>query len=254
LRGGPGSDGNIPSLLTALRRAGVRYVTFGSDNTEDFNQSGLQVRAIEAGLMLTPTYDPADLGPHGVFILRHDRVAGDPPPCRTMDDGSGVYVVLQSALQPFDDYTFICPGRNPEIYRRTAPLPPGVIAQTETQLPEPYRGRTATIMRAMRRQGVVEVEFDPSSDDVPWFASGALTKMAAAAGLALPVTYAPASLGAHDAFMVRHADGPGNPPPCLRYPDGTGLYIVLGNPVIPFSSYELYCPTRVPRSYPASAG
>jgi hypothetical protein len=101
---------------------------------------------------------------------------------------------------------------------------------------------------------VVEVEFDPSSDDVPWFASGALTKMAAAAGLALPVTYAPASLGAHDAFMVRHADGPGNPPPCLRYPDGTGLYIVLGNPVIPFSSYELYCPTRVPRSYPASAG
>jgi Dolichyl-phosphate-mannose-protein mannosyltransferase len=254
LRGGPGTDGNIPSLLTALRRAGVRQVTFGGDNTEDFNQSGLQVRAIEAGLTPTATYNPGELGAHGVFILPHVRVAGDPPPCRTLDDGSGVYVVLGSALQPFDDYTFICPGHKPEIYRRTAPLPPGVIAQNETQLPEPYRGRTATIMRAMRRQGVVEVEFDPSSDDVPWFASGPLAKLATAAGLTLPANYAPASLGPHDAFMVRHADGTGNPPPCLRYPDGTGLYIVLGNPVIPFSSYELYCPTRVPRNYPASSG
>jgi hypothetical protein len=254
LRGGPGTDGHLPSLMSGLRAAGIQTVTFDGSDTEDFNTSGLQVRAIEAGVTPASVYDPANLGPHGAFLLRHVRVAGDPPPCRTLEDGSGVYVVLKNALQPFVDYTFICPGRRPEIYRRTAPLSPAMVVQGEAQLPEPYRDQIATIMRAMRRQGVVEVQFDPASENVPFFAPGPLQNMALSTGLTLPSTYAPGSLGPHDAFMLRHLDGVGNPPPCLRFPDGSGLYIVLGDALMPFSSYTLYCPTRHPREYPATTG
>jgi 4-amino-4-deoxy-L-arabinose transferase-like glycosyltransferase len=256
LRGGPGTDGRIPSLMRDLKRAGIRTVTFdgASANVVDFNYSGLQVRALEAGLQPAAVYDPGHLGPHGAFLLRHAPVAGDPPPCRRMDDGSGVYVVLGNAIAPFESDTFICPGHTPETYRRTAPLSSDVAAQLEAQLPEPYQSKISTVMRAMHRQGVGQVEFDAPSATVPFFAAGPLAKLATANGLGLPPTYAPGSLGAHDAFMFRHADGAGNPPPCLSFPDGSGLYIVLGNALKPFSSYELYCPTRTPRLYPASAG
>jgi len=256
LRGGPGTDGRIPSLMSALRRAGIRSVTFdgGSADAIDFNTSGLQVRALEAGLAPTDAYDPANLGPHGAFLLRHFPVAGDPPPCRRMDDGSGVYVVVGNAAQPLETDTFLCPGHTPETYRRTAPLSPDVTAQLESQIPQPYQSRIAAVMSAMHRQGVALVEFDAPSSDVPFFAAGPLAKLAAASGLSLPATYSPATLGPHDAFMFRHADGPGNPPACVGFPDGTGLYVVLGDAVKPFSAYELYCPTRVPRLYPASGG
>lgn len=256
LRGGPSSDGQIPSLMRGLKRAGIRTVTFdgASADAVDFNQSGLQVRALEAGLQPAAGYDPGHLGPHGAFLLRHVPVAGDPPPCRRMDDGSGVYVVLGNAVQPFEADTFICPGRTPATYRRTAPLSPDIAAQVEARLPAPYQSEISTVMRAMRRDGVARVEFDAPSATVPFFAAGPLAALAAAIGLSLPPTYAPGSLGPHDAFMFRHADGAGNPPPCLGFPDGSGLYIVLGDALKPFTAYQLYCPTRAPRLYPASGG
>lgn len=152
-------------------------------------------------------------------------------------------------MKPFDLYTFICPARVPAIYARTAPLPPaedsnGVIIGAPRTL-------LLSVMGALRRQGVRRVEFDAGSANVPFFAPSGLRRLAAASGLRVPGNYAPQSLGPRDAFMLRHAAGGGNPPACGRFPDGTGLYVVLGNPVIPFSSYRLYCPLRTPRFYAA---
>lgn len=249
VRGGPGHDGDIPSLMRGLRRAGVRSLTFdaGSSNSLDFNISGLQVRAIEAGVPVNYAYNLSALGPRDAFMLRHVPQPGDPPPCRRLDDGTGVYVELGDPLKPFAKYTFICPGRSPEFYRRTAPLP--VITTDITGAP---RRMLLRIMRAMRRQGIKVVEFDPASANVAFFERIGLQKLAKLARLGTPPVYNPQALGIHDAFMLRHPAGADDPPPCGRFPDGTGLYIVLGNPVIPFSDYRFYCPLRRPRFYRAA--
>jgi hypothetical protein len=164
-----------------------------------------------------------------------------------LDDGTGVYVELGDPLKPFAKYTFICPGRSPEFYRRTAPLP--VITTDITGAP---RRMLLRIMRAMRRQGIKVVEFDPASANVAFFERIGLQKLAKLARLGTPPVYNPQALGIHDAFMLRHPAGADDPPPCGRFPDGTGLYIVLGNPVIPFSDYRFYCPLRRPRFYRAA--
>jgi 4-amino-4-deoxy-L-arabinose transferase-like glycosyltransferase len=127
LRGGAERDGDVLALMRGLKRVGVRTVTFdaGSTDSADFNTSGLQVLAIEAGLPVTTVYNPAALGPQDAFMLRHVLQPWDPPPCQRLRDGTGVYVVLGYAYIPFSNYTFICPTHHPLLYKRTAPLPPG---------------------------------------------------------------------------------------------------------------------------------
>jgi hypothetical protein len=253
LRGGPTTDGHIPSLMTGLYRAGIRTLIWegASTDLENFNQSGLNVRAIEAGMNIAELPANGVLGPHVAFVLGHYRVAGDPPPCRQLEEGEGVYVVIDNAFVPFETYTFICPGRHPEIYRRTAPLSPDVEAAIEPALPRPWLERYTRLFRDMREQGITEVQVDYASSDVPFFARVQTLALASHLGLAAE----PFNPGTHDvdeAFLVRHAAGAGEPPPCLRFPDGTGLYIVRGYAYIPFNQYEFYCPTRTPRMYAAS--
>jgi hypothetical protein len=123
LRGGAEHDGDILALMRGLKQAGVQTITFdaGSSNDIDFNTSGLQVLAVEAGLPPTVVYNPGGLGPRDAFMLRHVMQPGDPPPCQRLNDGTGVYVVLGYAYIPFPNYTFICPGHHPLFYKRGAP-------------------------------------------------------------------------------------------------------------------------------------
>jgi hypothetical protein len=127
LRGGPEHDGDMLALLRGLKRIGVQTVTFdaGSSDDIDFNTSGLQVLATEAGLPFAPAYNPGGLGPKDAFVLRHVPQPWDPPPCQRLNDGTGVYVVLGYAFIPFANYTFICPTHHPLLYKRTVPLPAG---------------------------------------------------------------------------------------------------------------------------------
>jgi 4-amino-4-deoxy-L-arabinose transferase-like glycosyltransferase len=253
LRGAPRHDGDVLALMRGLRRAGVSVVYWdgGSTNAADFNQSGLSVMAVEVGLRLPVPLDPAALGPHDAFLLRRAPQPGDPPPCQRLLDGSGVYVELGNPLKPFDLYKFICPTRSPAIYARTTPLPAAEAALGVQRIRGAPRTLLLSVMRALRRQGVRLVEFDAGSVNVPFFAPIGLRRLAVASGLGVPATYAPQALGPRDAFMLRHAASRVDPPPCGRFPDGTGLYIVLGNPVIPFTAYRLYCPLRTPRFYAA---
>jgi 4-amino-4-deoxy-L-arabinose transferase-like glycosyltransferase len=123
LRGAPDNgDGNVLALMRGLRRAGVGAIAFCCVNPIDFNLNGLPVFAYEAGLynkgMVTASL--ATLGPRDVFLLAHAPLPGDPPPCQRLRDGTGIYAELGNPLiKPFSQYTFICPGRHPEIYGHT---------------------------------------------------------------------------------------------------------------------------------------
>jgi hypothetical protein len=128
LRGAPDSnDGNVLALMRGLRRDGVTAVTFCCANPIDFNVIGLSVMTSEAGL--GNPVNPAALRPQDVFLAAHSPTPGDPPPCQRLTDGTGIYAELGNPFgKPFSKYTFICPGRRPEIYGydATAPPPPGL--------------------------------------------------------------------------------------------------------------------------------
>jgi Dolichyl-phosphate-mannose-protein mannosyltransferase len=121
LRGAPErNDGNVLSLMRALRRRGVTAVSFCCANPVAFNVIGLAVMTTEAGL--THTVDPTALRPADVFLAAHAPMPGDPPPCQRLRDGTGIYAELGNPVgKPFSSYTFICPGRRPEIYGYRAP-------------------------------------------------------------------------------------------------------------------------------------
>jgi predicted tellurium resistance membrane protein TerC len=251
--GAPQRDGDVPKLLRELARDGYRQITVddGPVGLVDFNQPGLDALAAMDGIAQTAVFNPSDLGPHGMMILLHTRVAGDPPPCTTLDNGNGVYFAVGNAGVPFEALRFVCPSHHPEVYARTAPLPPAVIAQTEAQIPQPWRGRIGRLLRLLKAQGIVAVQFDFASADVPFFAFTQLHELAASVGMPSQ-PFDPTAVKPDEAFLLRHPAGAGEPPACLDFPDGSGLYIVLGYPLIPFANYEFYCPTRTPRRYPSS--
>jgi len=251
--GGPASDGNVPALMSALYRAGYRDITVddGPTGLVDFNQPGLDALAAMDGLVQTPVFYSTDLGPRGVMFLLRARVAGDPPACTTLDDGVGVYVAVGDASVPFEAMKFFCPYHHPALYSRTAPLPPAIAAYLEPRIPQPWRSRIGRLLLELKANGIAAVQFDYASANVPFFAFTQLHALAASVGVPSQ-PFAPTEVKPNDAFLLRHVDGPGEPPPCMKFPDGTGLYIVLGSPLIPFPKYEFYCPTRTPHGYPSS--
>ena len=242
LRGGPEHDGDILGLMRGLKAAGVREVTFDAASADaiDFNTSGLQVLSTEAGLKPALIYNPAGLGPHDAFMLRHVPQPGDPQPCRRLNDGSGVYVVLGNPTMPFELYTFICPGLTPTYYKRTAPLS----FETETLLhPEitgPSRTMLLSVLTALHREGVQGLQYDHASANTLFFQPGGLERLAAAAELPVLAGLAPQQLSPGDAYLLRKPVARGGPKPCGRFPDGTGLYVVRGDPTVAQPRYG--CP------------
>ena len=242
LRGGPAHDGDIPALMRGLKRVGVRTVTFDAGSSDDinFNTSGLQVLAIGAGLQPKWVYDPAGLGPRDAFILRRISQPADPPPCQRLSDGSGVYVVLGNPVIPFELYTFLCPGRHPLFYKRAAPLS----LETQIQLHPDITGAPRALLLgtliALHRQGVQALQFDRASADKLFFQPVGLERLAALAQLPVPPGLTPQQLTPSDAFLIRRPVAPNGPAPCGRFPDGSGLYVVLGDPTVAHPHYS--CP------------
>ena len=248
IRGGPEHDGDILALMRGLKKAGVRSITFdaGSTDVSDFTTFGLQVRAIQAGIPPTPVYDPSALGPHEAFMLRHVPTPGDPPPCQRLQDGSGVYVVLGDAFKPFETYTFICPGRHPEMYKRTAPLSLETEIQLHPEIVGPSRTMLLDMLLALHRQGVQAMQFDRASADTLFFQPTGLELLAEVAQIPVPAGLTPAQLTLSDAYLLRRPITPAGPKPCGHFPDGSGLYVVRGNPTVANPRYE--CPPGTART------
>jgi 4-amino-4-deoxy-L-arabinose transferase-like glycosyltransferase len=241
LRGAPEHDGDILALMQGLKRVGARSVTFDAASSDDidFNTSGLQVLAIDAGLKPTWVYNPAALGPRDAFVLRHVQQPGDPPPCQRLNDGSGVYVVLGNPVIPFELYTFLCPGRWPLFYKRTAPLSLATQIQLHPDITGPSRTLLLSVMLALRKHGVRTLEFDRASADKLFFQPTGLERLAAVAQLPVPPV-GPRQLTPRDAFLLRRPIEPDGPHACGRFPDGAGLFVVLGDPLAAHPRY--YCP------------
>jgi hypothetical protein len=242
LRGGPERDGDIVGLMRGLKRAGVRTVTFDAASSEDidFNTSGLQVLAFEAGLKPTGVYDPVALGPRDAFMLRHVTGPGDPPPCRRLNDGTGVYVVLGNPVEPFELYTFICPGHRPLFYRRQVPLSMQTQIQLHPEIVGPPRALLLAVLAGLRKEGIQAIEYDRASANELFFSPVGLERLAALSQLPVPPGVAPTQLTPSDAFLLRKPVAAGAPRPCGRFPDGSGLYVIRGSPTVAHPRYA--CP------------
>jgi dolichyl-phosphate-mannose-protein mannosyltransferase len=242
IRGGPEHDGDILELMRGLKRAGIRSITFdaGSTDVAEFTTYGLQVRAIQAGLTPTAVYDLAALGPHDAFMLRHFPLAGDPPPCERLLDGSGVYVELGDPIKPFEEYTFICPGRDPETYRRTAPLSTQTEIELHPEIEGAPRAMLLNTLLALHREGIQALQYEHASADALFFQPGGLERLAEVAQIPVPAGLTPQQLSPSDAYLLRKPVTVGGPKPCGRFPDGTGLFVVLGDPTVAHPHYQ--CP------------
>jgi 4-amino-4-deoxy-L-arabinose transferase-like glycosyltransferase len=252
LRGKPVRDGDVLGLMRALKRMGFRHVLFdgGSANIPDFNFNGLGVLTRESGLPELSSQNLGLLTNHDVFLVRHYLAPGDPPPCQRLDDGSGLYVEVGNPLAaPFDAYKFVCPGRTPAYYHRTAPLPESI---THNITGKP-RQIVLGLFRALLAHGIRGIQLDPSLSDSNSIDVPGLSVLAT--GVHLPsLPYSPATNGANDGFLLLHVPGNGDAPPCVRLPDGSGLYIVRGNALAAFNDYTFYCPLPKPHTYHRAAG
>ena len=251
---GPVRDGDLLGLIEALKRLHFRYVEFdgGSANIPDFNQNGLGVLTIEAGLPEPPFgYNLALLTGRDAFVLRHFPVAGDPPPCQRMTDGSGVYVEVGNPVaEQFEQYQLICPGRKPLFYRRTAPFSEDITGV----ITGPARPQLRKLFRALAHAGVRTVQYDVSMKAAyrgeQYMDNVGLQKLAASAGVQTGA-YNPAANGAKEGFLLDHVPAKGDAPPCVKLFDGSGVYVVLGNALVPFADYTFYCPLPKPHFYKA---
>jgi 4-amino-4-deoxy-L-arabinose transferase-like glycosyltransferase len=115
-----------------------------------------------------------------------------------------------------------------------------------------HDGDVLGLMHALHRLGFRVVDFDPVSANVLDFNVEGLRALARIADLHQPGAYAPAKLRSRDAFLLRHFPAAGDPPPCQRLHDGSGVYVELGNPLKPFYRYRFICPGRRPAVYQRS--
>lgn len=95
---GPHRDGDVPGLLGALRRDGVRVVTFSNPENAgggppDFSTSGLEALALIARLRPSSVTALVHRGPEFVALLHRSTAPSAPPPCTRLADGTGVWVV-----------------------------------------------------------------------------------------------------------------------------------------------------------------
>ncbi len=113
----PSRDGDVPGLLEALRREGVRTVTWsiGQSRAPDFSLEGLAPLSLFAKLNWAATPKVEFSHSASVATLIHEPVTADSPPaCRRLSDGTGVWIVRYDALAA--KLALYCPSRHPQFY------------------------------------------------------------------------------------------------------------------------------------------
>lgn len=115
---GPQRDGDVPGLLSELRREGVTTVAWSSPQSvnPDFNSEGLLPLVRIAGLSAVITGPPEFSNSSTAATLLHQPVnAQSPPsPCTRLSDGTGVWVVRQNPASQKKE--LFCPSRRPQYY------------------------------------------------------------------------------------------------------------------------------------------
>ena len=117
----PSRDGDIPGLLEALRREGVRTVTWSVTQSKapDFSLEGLAPLSLFAKLSWAATEKLEFNHSASIATLVHESVTADSPPtCRRLSDGTGVWIVRYDALTA--KLALYCPSRHPRFYDASA--------------------------------------------------------------------------------------------------------------------------------------
>jgi len=117
LASAPSRDGDVPGLLEALRRDGVRIVIVGVEQSglPDFSVEGILPLARIARLTPEIAPRPEFSASSSVATLIHRAVsAHGPPPCTRLSDGTGVWVARYDTVA--GKLAFFCPARRPTFY------------------------------------------------------------------------------------------------------------------------------------------
>jgi len=113
----PSRDGDVPGMLDALGRDGVRTLALSLEQSElpDFSIDGLFPLARIAKLAPTFTRSPEYSRSVSVATLIHEPVsAGVPPTCTRLSDGTGVWVIRYDVAARA--FAYYCPMRHPRYY------------------------------------------------------------------------------------------------------------------------------------------
>jgi 4-amino-4-deoxy-L-arabinose transferase-like glycosyltransferase len=114
---GPSRDGDVPGLLAALKREGVKTVTWsGTRSTEpDFDNEGLLPLTRVAGLSASISAELEFISSSSTVTLVHLPAAvSGPPACTRLSDGTGVWVVRYDISAK--ELAYYCPTRHPRFY------------------------------------------------------------------------------------------------------------------------------------------
>ncbi len=120
-----------------------------------------------------------------------------------------------------------------------------------------HDGDILGLLRGLKRDGINAIGIDPGSNVLDFNANG-INPVAASVSIGTELYPVSRPDGA---LLFLHAVRPGDPPPCQRLNDGSGIYVVKGhidgfspqslrNPVKPSQNYSFVCPGRAPLSYP----
>jgi 4-amino-4-deoxy-L-arabinose transferase-like glycosyltransferase len=113
----PSRDGDVPGLLEALGREGVKTVTWSYEQTAgpDFSSAGLiplaQIAGLAPGLTERVVFSPT---PSAATLVHEAASAHAAPPCTRLSDGTGVWVVRYDTVAR--KLAFYCPTRSPRYY------------------------------------------------------------------------------------------------------------------------------------------
>jgi hypothetical protein len=117
LAAAPSRDGDVPGLLAALRREGVKTVSWSFEQSQlpDFSLEGIKPLVRIAGLEKAITERPQYVREASVVTLVHEAVsASKPATCTRLSNGTGVWVVRYD--QAAGKLAYYCPGRGAGYY------------------------------------------------------------------------------------------------------------------------------------------
>ncbi len=113
---GPKRDGDVPGLVNALGRQGVRLLTWNTINDVqfEFSSEGISALAYIAGM--TPFGSAAELAgePRAAGLIYQERTESGPAPCTRLAKGAGVWVAREDPAG--GKVRFYCPYPQPHYY------------------------------------------------------------------------------------------------------------------------------------------
>jgi 4-amino-4-deoxy-L-arabinose transferase-like glycosyltransferase len=116
LAGGPRWDGDLPAMLRALQRNGVRGIIWPGRQAigQDFSRGGVIALSVAAGLEVLGIERESELSSKDAVLFHLPVGPNEAPPCVRLDDGTGVWVRLgQPGAPGARDY---CPLPRPHYY------------------------------------------------------------------------------------------------------------------------------------------